>query len=365
MKVVAYDPVPDARAGDRARRREGRARRAARPRRLHHPAHAADRPDPQHPQPRESGQDQEGRADRQLRARRADRRGGAQGRRSTAAMSPAPRSTCSSRSRPRTIPCSARPAWSRPRISAPRPPRRRSTSRSRSPSRCRDFLVRGGVTNALNMPSLSAEEAPRLRPYMALAEKLGSLVGQLAGRLIRSIEVEAEGAAAELNQKPITRRRAGRADAGLFGHGEHGQRAVPGARSAGSTCARSATTARAITTRWSRVTVDTETGRARSPAPCSATPRRASSKCSASRVEAELAGEMIYIVNEDAPGFIGRARHAARRGGGQHRHLQPRPPRGRRAKRSLWSRSMIRSRRTSPASCEPLPGVLQVVPLSF
>src|ERR1700733_870167 len=35
-----------------------------------------------------------------------------------------------------------------------------------------DLLVRGGVTNALNMPSLSAEEAPRLKPYMALAENL-------------------------------------------------------------------------------------------------------------------------------------------------------------------------------------------------
>src|SRR5919199_1002994 len=43
-----------------------------------------------------------------------------------------------------------------------------------------DFLVSGGVTNAINMPSLSAEEAPRLKPYMSLAEKLGSLLGQLA-----------------------------------------------------------------------------------------------------------------------------------------------------------------------------------------
>src|SRR5690349_18569455 len=44
-----------------------------------------------------------------------------------------------------------------------------------------DFLLLGGVTNAINMPSLSAEEAPRLRPYMALAEKLGKLVGQVVG----------------------------------------------------------------------------------------------------------------------------------------------------------------------------------------
>src|SRR3954468_8885492 len=67
-----------------------------------------------------------------------------------------------------------------------------------------DFLVNGGVTNALNMPSLSAEEAPRLKPYMALAEKLGSLVGQLAHDALSGISIECEGAAAELNQKPIT-----------------------------------------------------------------------------------------------------------------------------------------------------------------
>src|SRR5213595_3166000 len=67
-----------------------------------------------------------------------------------------------------------------------------------------DYLLLGGITNAVNVPSLSAEEAPRLRPYMALAEKLGRLVGQIAGTEIRSIDVEVEGAAAELNIKPVT-----------------------------------------------------------------------------------------------------------------------------------------------------------------
>ena len=56
-----------------------------------------------------------------------------------------------------------------------------------------DFLVKGGVTNALNMPSLSAEEAPKLKPYMALAERLGSLVGQLAHDGLTAISVEMEG----------------------------------------------------------------------------------------------------------------------------------------------------------------------------
>ena len=68
-------------------------------------------------------------------------------------------------------------------------------------------------------------------------------------------------------------------------------------------------------------------------------------------VEAELAGQMIYIVNTDAAGLHRRARHQARREPNQHRDLQPRPPQGRRAKPSLWSRSTIRSRRESPGSC--------------
>jgi D-3-phosphoglycerate dehydrogenase len=34
-----------------------------------------------------------------------------------------------------------------------------------------EYLTTGGITNALNVPSLSAEEAPRLKPYMALAER--------------------------------------------------------------------------------------------------------------------------------------------------------------------------------------------------
>ena len=66
-----------------------------------------------------------------------------------------------------------------------------------------DFLLNGGVTNALNMPSLSAEEAPKLKPYMALAEKLGSLVGQLTTGSLARISIHTEGAATELNAKPI------------------------------------------------------------------------------------------------------------------------------------------------------------------
>src|SRR5947199_2039778 len=67
-----------------------------------------------------------------------------------------------------------------------------------------DFLLTGAVSNAVNMPSLTAEEAARLRPYMTLAEQIGSLAGQLVESGIKAIAVEYQGAIAELNIKPLT-----------------------------------------------------------------------------------------------------------------------------------------------------------------
>ena len=67
-----------------------------------------------------------------------------------------------------------------------------------------DFLMNGAVTNALNMPSVSAEDAPRLKPYLKLAELLGSFAGQVVEGSLKSITIEYEGAVAALNTKPLT-----------------------------------------------------------------------------------------------------------------------------------------------------------------
>lgn len=67
-----------------------------------------------------------------------------------------------------------------------------------------DYLVNGAVTNALNMPSISAEDAPRLKPYLKLAEKLGEFAGQITNSAIQSIEIEYEGTVTQMNTDPIT-----------------------------------------------------------------------------------------------------------------------------------------------------------------
>jgi D-3-phosphoglycerate dehydrogenase len=168
-----------------------------------------------------------------------------------------------------------------------------------------EFLTRGGVTNALNMPSLSAEEAPRLRPYMALAEKLGSLVGQLARGSLAGLSVEAEGAAAELNLKPIT----GAVLAGFlrvhsdtvnmvnapFLARERGLD-VREIRHGGEGDYHTLLRVSATTSSGERSVAGTLFG--------NSSPRLV--EIFGINIEAELEGEMIYIVNEDRPGFIGR-----------------------------------------------------------
>ena len=168
-----------------------------------------------------------------------------------------------------------------------------------------DYLVSGGVTNALNMPSLSAEEAPKLKPYMALAEKLGSLVGQLAHGALSSIAIEVEGAAAELNQKPIT----GAVLAGLMRVHSDTVNMVNApylAKERGLEVREVRNEREGDYHTLVRVTVRTEAGD-RSVAGTlfgNQAPRLV--ELFGIKVEADLAGHMLYIVNDDAPGFIGR-----------------------------------------------------------
>jgi D-3-phosphoglycerate dehydrogenase len=67
-----------------------------------------------------------------------------------------------------------------------------------------DYLLTGAVSNAINMASVSAEEAPRLKPYFELARQLGSFAGQLTHTALESVEIEYCGHVATLNTRPLT-----------------------------------------------------------------------------------------------------------------------------------------------------------------
>jgi D-3-phosphoglycerate dehydrogenase len=67
-----------------------------------------------------------------------------------------------------------------------------------------DYLLSGAVTNALNMASISAEEASRLKPFIGLIDKLGAFAGQIADDGLEAVEIEYEGEVAQLNTHPLT-----------------------------------------------------------------------------------------------------------------------------------------------------------------
>jgi D-3-phosphoglycerate dehydrogenase len=226
-----------------------------------------------------------------------------------------------------------------------------------------DFLLLGGITNAVNVPSLSAEEAPRLRPYMALAEKLGRLVGQIVGSDIRSIDVEVEGAAAELNIKPIT----GAVLAGIMRTWSDTVNMVNApylAKERGLDVREIRSSQEGDYHTLVAVTVGTDSG-----------PKRVEGTLFGNRaprlvsifgigVEAELAGQMIYIVNSDEPGFIGALGTAL----GEHKVNIATFNLGRREEGGEAVALVAVDDPITPelaAQLRGLPGVREVVPLSF
>ena len=172
-----------------------------------------------------------------------------------------------------------------------------------------DFLLTGAVSNAVNVPSLTAEEARRLSPYMKLSEQLGSFAGQLTETGISAVTVEYEGAVAELNVKPLT----AIALTGLLSP----QLATINMVNAPEICRerdiRVSETRRPEPINYQtliRVVVTTER-RTRSLAGtlfAGDKPRIVSVE--GIPLEAELGGNMLFVRNYDKPGFIGALGHA-------------------------------------------------------
>jgi D-3-phosphoglycerate dehydrogenase len=167
-----------------------------------------------------------------------------------------------------------------------------------------DYLVNGTVTNALNMPSVSAEDAVKLKPYLTLAEQLGSFAGQITETGLKSVEVAFEGKAAEVNTKPLT----AVALMGLLAPLIEGVNMVNApimAKERGIKVSetRSETSASGYQS-LIRVTVTTDK-RTRDIAGTlfAGSPRVV--ELHGTRLEAALGHYMLYVNNEDKPGFIG------------------------------------------------------------
>ena len=167
-----------------------------------------------------------------------------------------------------------------------------------------DYLITGAVTNALNMPSISAEDAPKLKPYMKLAGQLGSFAGQISETAAKSITIEYIGTVTDLNTKPLT----SIIVAELLGPLMDSVNMVNALSIAEARGIKISTTETAASNEWrSAVTVTVESeSQTRSLTGSLFTgkePRLV--LVEGVRCEAELAGPMLFIRNEDTPGLIG------------------------------------------------------------
>jgi D-3-phosphoglycerate dehydrogenase len=168
-----------------------------------------------------------------------------------------------------------------------------------------DYLVRGAISNAVNFPSITAEEAPKLRPYIELAEKLGSFAGQLTETGIKRVQITYAGSVASMKIKAMT----AAAVAGLL---------RPMLRDINVVSAPAVAKERGIiveeTTREAvgdydslitvSVTTETQTRDISGTVYADGRPRIVNIK--GIRMDAEFGASMIYVTNQDKPGFIGR-----------------------------------------------------------
>jgi len=168
-----------------------------------------------------------------------------------------------------------------------------------------DYLTRGAISNAVNFPSITAEEAPRLKPFILLAERLGSFAGQLTEAPISKVTITYEGAVAGLKTKALT----SAAVAGLL----RPLLADINVVSAPSVAAQRGVVIEEMTRAAqsdyeSFITLSVTTPEMERAVGGTVfhdgKPRVLSIK--GIKVDAEFTPSMIYVTNEDKPGFIGR-----------------------------------------------------------
>jgi D-3-phosphoglycerate dehydrogenase / 2-oxoglutarate reductase len=168
-----------------------------------------------------------------------------------------------------------------------------------------EYLIRGAISNAVNFPSITAEEAPKLKPYIALTDCLGSFAGQLVDSGIKRVVITYEGGVSELKTKALT----ASAIAGLLRPllADVNVVSAPGVAKERGIAIDEVTRA-AETDFESLITLSVETEcHSRSVSGTvfhDGKPRVIS--INGIGVDAVMAPLMIYVSNEDKPGFIGR-----------------------------------------------------------
>jgi D-3-phosphoglycerate dehydrogenase len=169
-----------------------------------------------------------------------------------------------------------------------------------------DYLLRGAITNAVNFPSISAEEAPKLKPFVALAEKLGSFAGQLTDTGVSKVQIAYEGAVAQMNTKALTSAALAGLLRPMLGETVNVVSAPEMAKERGIVVEEVTREMPEDYESLITVTVTTERQSRHVSGTVFADGRPRIVNIKGIRMDAEFAPSMIYITNLDKPGFIGK-----------------------------------------------------------
>ena len=168
-----------------------------------------------------------------------------------------------------------------------------------------DYLLRGAISNAVNFPSITAEEAPKLRPFIELAEKLGSFAGQLTETGLKAVRITYEGAVSQMKTRALT----SSAVAGLLRPMLQDVNVVSApvvAKERGIMVEEVTREAAGDYESLITVTVLTEKQERWVSGTVFADGRPRIVNIKGIRMDAEFGASMVYVTNYDKPGFIGK-----------------------------------------------------------
>ncbi|SEO06191.1 D-3-phosphoglycerate dehydrogenase [Salinihabitans flavidus] len=167
-----------------------------------------------------------------------------------------------------------------------------------------DFLLTGAVTNALNMPSVTAEEAKVMGPWIKLADHLGSFIGQMTDEPIKAINILYDGVAAQLNLEALNCA----AVAGImksFNPEVNMVSAPVAAKERGIKISTTNQDKSGVFEGYIKVTVVTDTRERSIGGTVFSDGKPRFIQIKGINIDAEVGPHMIYTTNEDAPGIIG------------------------------------------------------------
>ncbi len=167
-----------------------------------------------------------------------------------------------------------------------------------------NYLLDGAVENALNMPSMSADEAKVMGPWVKLAEYLGAFIGQMTDEPIKAINITYDGLVSKMNLKALDCA----VVAGIM------QRVNPDvnmvsapviAKERGVQISTTTQDKSGVFDGYIKVTVVTDARERSIAGTCFSDGKPRFIQIKGIQVDAEVGRHMLYTTNKDVPGIIG------------------------------------------------------------